>query len=128
MNETIMERSRNPRHKGLLDEGHALRRHASNPLCGDSLSLDVAVQATDGNALGATVTDVRWDGYACALCAASADALAELAIGRSVAEAAALGPDDVARALSNVEPKRSRRNCLELPLTVFKEALESYEH
>jgi nitrogen fixation NifU-like protein len=68
------------------------------------------------------VEAVRFTGDSCAICTAAADVLAELVEGRSAAEAARLGADDVLAVLqSDIRPTRMR--CVTLPLTVLHQAL-----
>jgi nitrogen fixation NifU-like protein len=68
------------------------------------------------------VEAVRFTGDSCAICAASADVLAELAEGRVVDEAGRLAVDDVLAVLqADIRPTRMR--CVSLPVTVFQQAL-----
>jgi NifU-like protein involved in Fe-S cluster formation len=67
---------------------------------------------------------MRWDGYSCSLCAAAADVLAELCTGRTVEACMQLQEQDIKLALGGIEPSRSRMECVRLPLTTMKEALQ----
>ena len=51
-----------------------------NPLCGDKIVVTVSTE-------GDTITDVKFDGEGCAISTASADLMAEVLVGKSVAEA-----------------------------------------
>lgn len=73
---------------------------------------------------GAPVIErAAFDGYACTLCAACADALLEHAEGMRVRDAAELSLDDVLALWGGLEVGRTRRGCVELPLVVLKRAL-----
>jgi nitrogen fixation protein NifU and related proteins len=114
--DVIRERWRRPRFRGELPPPAAVAEDV-NPLCGDRVRLSLRLR--DG-----AVEAVRFTGDSCAICAASADVLAELAEGRSTADAARLGVDDVLAVLqSDIRPTRMR--CVTLPVTVFAAALEN---
>ena len=112
--DAIRERWRRPKHRGELP-GATGSAEDVNPLCGDRVRF--AVQVTDG-----AVTAARFTGDSCAICTASADVLAELATGRPVAEASALGTEEILDVLrADVKPTRMR--CVTLPLGVLGAAL-----
>lgn len=112
--DVIRERWRRPRFRGELPDATAWAEDV-NPLCGDRVRLAVRVD-------GASVAAVRFVGDACAICLASADILAELAEGRSTAEAAAVTTEDVLGVLqADIRPARMR--CVSLPVGVLAAAL-----
>jgi nitrogen fixation NifU-like protein len=112
--DVIRERWRRPRFRGELPPPAAVAEDV-NPLCGDRVRMSLRLQ--DG-----TVEAVRFTGDSCAICAASADVLAELAEGRVVDEAGRLAVDDVLAVLqADIRPTRMR--CVSLPVTVFQQAL-----
>ena len=112
--DVIRERWRKPRHRGELPSATHVAEDV-NPLCGDRVRL--AVQVTNG-----TIAAVRFTGDSCAICAASADVVAELATGRSTRDAAGLGTEEVLEVLrSDVKPTRMR--CVTLPISVLGMAL-----
>lgn len=129
MNDRVMELHRNPRHKGSLpsdvrtDATAILQADGSNPLCGDSLHMEVAIAGPEHQ-----IAAIAWDGYACSLCCASAEALARELIGSNIAECTTLTADTLSAFLDGTKPSRSRQACMELPLTALKEALSNYEH
>jgi nitrogen fixation NifU-like protein len=112
--DVIRERWRRPRFRGELPPP-AVTAEDVNPLCGDRVRMTLRLR--DG-----AVEAVRFTGDSCAICTAAADVLAELVEGRSAAEAARLGADDVLAVLqSDIRPTRMR--CVTLPLTVLHQAL-----
>jgi nitrogen fixation NifU-like protein len=80
--DVIVDHNRSPRNRGRLPQAS---RHAEgdNPLCGDRLSLDVALD-------GDVIRDLRFEGSGCAISTASASLMSEAVKGRTRAEAAAL--------------------------------------
>jgi nitrogen fixation NifU-like protein len=112
--DVIRERWRHPHFRGELPDATATAEDV-NPLCGDRVRLSVRLE-------GSSVAAVRFVGDACAICLASADVLAELAEGRSAAEAAAVTTEDVLAVLqADIRPTRMR--CVTLPIGVLAAAL-----
>ncbi|HYE93618.1 MAG TPA: iron-sulfur cluster assembly scaffold protein [Terriglobales bacterium] len=112
--DAIRQRWRRPAHRGDLPGATATAEDV-NPLCGDRVRF--AVQVSDG-----AIAAARFTGDSCAICTASADVVAELAIGRATADAARLGTEDVLEVLrADVKPTRMR--CLTLPISVLGMAL-----
>lgn len=110
----IRERFRRPRFLGELSEADAVFEDV-NPLCGDRVRMQLRL-ANGG------IAEARFKGDSCAICMASADLLAEMVRGKSLAAALALGPDDLlARLEAEIRP--SRMTCVTLPLQVLKGAL-----
>lgn len=113
----------NPRHKGVLAEGPGTHRaHGDNPFCGDALDVVVRLcAAEDGSA---RIEEARFDGYACSLCTAAAEALLGAVSGMRVEEARRVTYDDLLELLGNPSVGRTRSGCVRLPLTVLGRALE----
>jgi len=81
----ILDHYREKHHSGLREPFDAEVHHV-NPSCGDELTLRVRV--ADG-----VVEDVSYQGDGCSISQASTSILADLAIGRSVADTMALYDD-----------------------------------
>ena len=114
----IRDRFRHPRFQGRIDAPDAVFEDV-NPLCGDRVAVECRI--ADG-----VLADARHRGDSCAVCMASADVLLEMAIGRRVEDAAALGSADVLERLqADVRP--SRLMCVALPITVLQGALQGRE-
>ncbi|MDO8475141.1 MAG: iron-sulfur cluster assembly scaffold protein [Candidatus Rokubacteria bacterium] len=114
----IRERFRRPRFRGelLLPD---LAFEGVNPLCGDRIRIECRI--ADGR-----LSDARHRGDSCAICAASADLLLEMVIGRTVEEAAAVEPAALLERLeADIRPTRFK--CVTLPLSVLQGALEGRE-
>jgi len=80
--EVILDHYRNPRRRGSLEHPDA-HAEGQNPLCGDEISLDVALD-------GDRVADVRILGRGCSISQASASMMAEAVAGKTLAEIADL--------------------------------------
>lgn len=133
--EVIVERSRRPRHRGVVDP-HTHLQEGVNPSCGDELTLTLRVE--DGR-----VAAAAFEGSGCAISQASADLMAEALEGRTVAEARALARSFKAmlrgeegageegsgedlgelRALEGVRRLHARVKCATLPWTTLERAL-----
>ncbi|MDH3743718.1 MAG: SUF system NifU family Fe-S cluster assembly protein [Acidobacteriota bacterium] len=78
--EVILDHNKRPRNFGALESPD---REATgyNPLCGDQLVLDVAL---DGD--GGAIKDIRFRGSGCAISKASASLMTEAVKGKTIAE------------------------------------------
>jgi nitrogen fixation NifU-like protein len=112
--DVIRERWRRPRFRGELPGATAVAEDV-NPLCGDRVRLMLALE-------GERIAAARFVGDSCAICAASADVLAELVVGRSRGEASALEAADLLAVLQ-AEIRPTRMRCVTLPLSVLGMAL-----
>ncbi|WP_127480955.1 Fe-S cluster assembly sulfur transfer protein SufU [Nocardioides pantholopis] len=81
--EIILDHYKNPHHKGLR-EPYGAEVHHVNPTCGDEITLRVQVaEGVDGP----VVEDLSYDSVGCSISQASASVLADLVIGKPVAQA-----------------------------------------
>jgi nitrogen fixation protein NifU and related proteins len=103
-----------------------------NPLCGDRITIDLALE-------GDVVSAIGYEVKACVLCQASASALAEGAVGRRGDELHVLGQAIEAMLKGRAEPPgepwaafdaflpvqkaKSRHECVMLPFRALEEAL-----
>ena len=128
--DVIVERSRRPRHRGVIDP-HTHLQEGVNPSCGDELTLSLRVA-------GGRVEAAAFEGTGCAISQASADLMVEALEGRTVAEAHALtrsfkamlrgeegAGEDLGelRALEGVRRLHARVKCATLPWTTLERAL-----
>ena len=131
--DAIARRSRKVAHRGFealafaaaspggAEEIREASARGDNPFCGDEL--EVRVRLRRDGARGWVVERAAFDGYACTLCLAAADALMEAAEGMAAADACALTGEDVCTLLGGLEVGRTRKGCVELPATVLSRAL-----
>jgi len=112
----VLEHFRRPRNFGALPEP-AVSREGTNPLCGDRVRIDLAV---DGDRVDAA----RFRGDACAVTIAAASLLTERVTGQSLAAIAALTEEDALTLLGGELPA-ARRRCGTLPLEVLQAAVRA---
>jgi nitrogen fixation NifU-like protein len=112
--ENILDHYRNPRNSGHLETPTATAEGV-NPLCGDELSVELDIDDD-------VVRDVRFNGRGCAISQAAASMISDVVKGKTVAEVAALGRDDVLEELG-IPLTPIRLKCALLGLGVLKVAL-----
>ena len=116
--EMIIDYSRNPVNYGKI-ENPDVTYHDSNPLCGDSIDIDMKID-------GDTIHDIKFHGKGCAICMACSSVLTEMTKGKSLAEARKLGKNDILCELGLENLQAVRIKCALLSLKVLKFAL--YTH
>ena len=117
--EQIIDRFKNPRHRGELDP-HDYTYEDDNPLCGDRIRVDVRVDGQE------RVTEAAFSGVGCAISQASADLLTEAIVGKSLAEVRRLSKDDILEMLG-IELGPVRLKCALLSLKVLKAGVYGVE-
>ena len=116
--EMIVDYSRNPINYGEI-ENHDVTFHDSNPLCGDSIDIDMKIDENK-------VTDIKFHGKGCAICMACTSVLTEITKGKSIDEARAIEKNDVLGELGLEHLQAVRIKCALLSLKVLKSALYTY--
>lgn len=76
----ILEHYQNPLHKGLVEDEHYLSQNMNNESCIDEVDLQVKLD-------GDTISDIRFDGEACAISTSSTSVMISTLIGKTVEEA-----------------------------------------
>ncbi|MGH1569115.1 MAG: iron-sulfur cluster assembly scaffold protein [Nitrosopumilus sp.] len=116
--EMIVDYSRNPINYGEI-ENHDVTFHDSNPLCGDSIDIDMKIDENK-------VTDIKFHGKGCAICMACSSVLTEITKGKSLEEARSIEKNDVLGELGLEHLQAVRIKCALLSLKVLKSALYTY--
>lgn len=116
--EMIIDYSRNPINYGEIED-HDVTYHDSNPLCGDSIDIDMKI---DDN----KVSDIKFHGKGCAICMACSSVLTEIAKGKDLDEVKNIQKNDVLGELGLENLQAVRIKCALLSLKVLKYALYSY--
>lgn len=116
--EMIVDYSRNPINYGEI-ENHDVTFHDSNPLCGDSIDIDMKIDENK-------VTDIKFHGKGCAICMACSSVLTEITKGKTLEEARAIEKNDVLSELGLEHLQAVRIKCALLSLKVLKSALYTY--
>lgn len=116
--EMIVDYSRNPTNYGKIED-HDVTFHDSNPLCGDSIDIDMKI---DDN----KVTDIKFHGKGCAICMACSSVLTEITKGKSLEDVRSIEKNDVLGELGLEHLQAVRIKCALLSLKVLKSALYTY--
>jgi len=116
--EMIIDYSRNPINYGKIED-HDVTFHDSNPLCGDSIDIDMKI---DDN----KVSDIKFHGKGCAICMACSSVLTEITKGKNIDEVRKISKTDVLGELGLENLQAVRIKCALLSLKVLKSALYSY--
>ena len=116
--EMIVDYSRNPINYGEI-ENHDVTFHDSNPLCGDSIDIDMKI---DDN----KITDIKFHGKGCAICMACSSVLTEITKGKNLDDARGIEKNDVLGELGLEHLQAVRIKCALLSLKVLKSALYTY--
>lgn len=116
--EMIIDYSRNPINYGKI-ENPDVTFHDSNPLCGDSIDIDMKIT-------GGKVSDIKFHGKGCAICMACSSVLTEITKGKEIEEVRNITKHDVLSELGLEHLQAVRIKCALLSLKVLKSALYSY--
>lgn len=111
--EEILEHYKRPHNWRKLTDP-TLSFSDNNPLCGDSLSVELRV-------VDDRVVEVGFQGEGCAISCATASMISEQLIGRTVEQLAGLEKTELFELLG-MEPSPVRLKCALLPLKVIKSA------
>jgi len=116
--EMIVDYSRNPINYGEIKD-HDVTFHDSNPLCGDSIDIDMKIDEDK-------VTDIKFHGKGCAICMACSSVLTEITKGKSIDDVRKIEKNDVLSELGLEHLQAVRIKCALLSLKVLKSALYTY--
>ena len=75
----ILEHYQNPKNKGLIDDNNYIKVNMNNESCIDEIDLMVKIEDN-------RITDIRFDGEACAICTSSTSIMIETLIGKTLDE------------------------------------------
>ncbi|HEX3802245.1 MAG TPA: SUF system NifU family Fe-S cluster assembly protein [Solirubrobacteraceae bacterium] len=112
--EYILEHYKHPHNHGSLERAD-MEAHDLNPLCGDELTFQVALDQ-DGK-----VSEVAFDGHGCAISQASASMLSDEIKGKTADELLALDHKTILDLLG-IDISATRMKCAMLSLKVVKAA------
>jgi len=117
--ELILEHHKHPHNAGTL-EAPTVSSEDSNPLCGDRVRIDLAIES-------GIITDVRFTGRGCAISQAAASLLTDEIKGKSLDDVRAMTKNDVLDLIGiPLDHNPVRIKCALLPLKVVKAGV--YEH
>lgn len=116
----VKEHFLNPRNFLMGDENQYVYDAVGtvgNPVCGDQMRMFLQIQ--DGR-----ITDVKWKTYGCASAIASTSALSELIKGKTLDQALAVGPAEIADFLGGLPEHKF--HCSVLGHEALAAAIQSY--
>ncbi|KAG2473688.1 MAG: NifU family SUF system FeS assembly protein, nitrogen fixation protein NifU [Nitrosopumilales archaeon] len=119
--EIIIDEGKNPQNKGTI-ENPDISQHDSNPMCGDSITLQMNVKDD-------SISDVKWDGEGCTICKACTSVLTQMVKGKTVDYAKDLKKEEILSELGLeylVDQSPVRIKCALLSLKVLKFGLYSF--
>ncbi len=115
--EELMDIYKDPAHKGILEDA-THHSHGTNPMCGDEITLQLKIN--EGK-----ITDVKFDGDACAVSVIASELLSDHIVGKTVQEAQAITKDDLLMMIG-INLTTSRVKCATLALNALHGALEGF--
>lgn len=77
--ELILEHYQHPKNKGLIEDESYIRVNMNNESCIDEVDLMVKIE-------NGVITDIRFDGEACAICTSATSIMIDTLIGKSLDE------------------------------------------
>ena len=119
--EIIIDEARNARNEGTI-ENPDISQHDSNPMCGDSITLQVKV---DDN----SISDIKWSGDGCTICKACTSVLTQLTKGKELDYVKNLKKEEILSELGLeylIKQSPVRIKCALLSLKVLKLGLYTY--
>lgn len=117
--EVILEHNKHPHNAGTLEHPD-ISHEEQNPLCGDRVRIDLAVN--DG-----IITDVRFQGRGCAISQASASLLTDELRGKSLDEARAISREEMLDLIGiPLDKNPVRIKCAMLALKTLKTGIYTF--
>src|SRR4030066_389626 len=119
--EIIIDEARNAQNEGTI-ENPDISQHDSNPMCGDSITLQAKV---DHN----SISDIKWSGDGCTICKACTSVLTQLAKGKELDYAKNLKKEEILSELGLehlIRQSPVRIKCALLSLKTLKLGLYTY--
>lgn len=119
--ENILDHYNNPRNYGRLPKPTATSS-VVNELCGDKLTVDIAVNEKEEDVDQKSITGIAFEGEGCAISMASASLLSEFAQNKTMKELKSLTSNDIV-SLLGVPLTPTRLKCALLALEALHEAI-----
>lgn len=119
--EIIIDEARNAQNEGIL-ENPDISQHDSNPMCGDSITLQMKVNDD-------TISDIKWHGDGCTICKACTSVLTQLIKGKDLTYAKNLKKEEILSELGLehlIRQSPVRIKCALLSLKILKLGLYTY--
>jgi len=78
--QVIMDHYKNPRNKGLINNGDFHDVQLKNPTCGDDVTIQLKTE-------GEYIQEIRHEGIGCAICCSSASVMSQTLVDKTIDEA-----------------------------------------
>ena len=78
--EIILDNYQNPQNRGLINDSHYIKENTNNESCIDNLDIEMKVEND-------IITDIRFDGEACAISTSATSIMIKTLIGKTTTEA-----------------------------------------
>lgn len=115
--EKTIERFRNPRHIGSIEDADAIGE-VGNIKCGDIMKVYLKIKDNK-------ITDMKFETYGCVTAIAATDYLCDLAIGKNIDDAIKITADDIAKEMGEVP--EIKFHCSILAHEALQEAVAEYK-
>ncbi len=112
----VMDHFTNPRNVGVLTDADGVGKEG-NPLCGDIMEMFIKVQ--DGR-----ISDIKFRTFGCGAAIATSSIATEMALGKTLEEAAAMTRSEIATALGGLPS--SKMHCSNLAADALRKAIRDY--
>ncbi|MFQ5573432.1 MAG: iron-sulfur cluster assembly scaffold protein [Nitrosopumilaceae archaeon] len=119
--EIIIDEARHAQNEGTI-ENPDISQHDSNPMCGDSITLQLNVKDN-------SINDIKWSGDGCTICKACTSVLTQLTKGKELDYARNLKKEEILSELGLeylIKQSPIRIKCALLSLKVLKLGLYSF--
>ena len=115
--ETVMDHFKNPRNVGEIKDADGIGE-VGNPICGDMMKITIKVKKD-------VIDDIKFLTFGCGAAIAVSSMVAEMAKGKTLAEAKEITKQSVAEALGGL-PK-NKLHCSNLGADALQMAIKNYE-
>ncbi len=117
-NKKVIEHFTNPKFFGKIENPDVIGK-AGNPRCGDLLNLYLKIDKKTKK-----IKKIKFETLGCAAAIAASDMICQLAIGKTLEEAAKIGFEDVSNELGVLPPLKI--HCAQLVTEALRDAINNY--
>ena len=119
----VMEHFQHPHHMGEMKDPDGVGR-IGNPVCGDVMEISIKVQkGKDGRE---RLKDIKVKTFGCVAAIATSSMITDLAMGKTLDDAAKISNRDIASALKGLPP--IKMHCSVLAADALKKAIQAYRN
>lgn len=134
--EIILDNYQNPKNRGLVSDSSYCKLNTNNESCIDNL--DIQYKIEEG-----VITDIRFDGEACAISTSATSIMIRLFVGKTLEEAILILENyqnmldekeydkellEELNVYDDIYMQPNRKKCAWLPFASFEKLLEQYKH